>query len=255
MDADSRPRTAYDVILEWSADRPAWQRDALRRIIQEPSITGDDIAELVCLCKQGRQADVSDAAIAADYLDASHFPSNPGAGQAVSLTAIRNVSAVNRLAPSQTLTFRGDGMTLIYGDNGAGKSGYGRLLKRACRARHSELILADVYGDSPDATAGATFCYRVGGVEQPPEAWRDNGKKEPQPHPVLSAISVSMPNVQPSISRARQMWHSALSASTSLTSSARPASGSKPSWTPRWRRSLRLGTPSSPRRLGRAAPW
>ncbi len=190
MDADSRPRTAYDVILEWSADRPAWQRDALRRIIQEPSITGDDIAELASLCKQARQADASDAAVAADYLDASHFPANPGAGQSVSLTAIRNVSAVNRLAPSQTLTFRGDGMTLIYGDNGTGKSGYGRLLKRACRARHSELILADVYGDPPEATAAATFCYRVGGIERAPEAWRDTGKKEPQPHPVLSAISV-----------------------------------------------------------------
>jgi energy-coupling factor transporter ATP-binding protein EcfA2 len=190
MDAQPKLATAYDVILEWSTDRPAWQRDALRRIVQEPSLTAEDIAELAVLCKQARQDATGEVALQAVHLDASHFPANPGAGQSVSLTAINNVSSVNKLAPNQTLSFRGTGITLIYGDNGAGKSGYGRLLKRVCRARHSEVILPDVYGLPAATKAGATLCYRVGNVDQVPEDWRDTGKPEPQPHPTLSAISV-----------------------------------------------------------------
>lgn len=191
MDAEPKPKTAYDVILGWSADRPVWQRDALRRIVQQTSLSGDDITELAILCKAGRRPAVAGGTSVAVHLEAGHFPANPGSGSSVCLTAIKNVSAVNKLAPSQTLSFRGEGITLVYGDNGVGKSGYGRLLKRACRARHSEAILGDVYADpSPAAAASATLCYRVGGVDQKPLDWRDTGKPEPQPHPVLSAVSV-----------------------------------------------------------------
>jgi ABC-type cobalamin/Fe3+-siderophores transport system ATPase subunit len=42
---------------------------------------------------------------------------------------------VNRIAPDQKIAFCDNGITIIYGMNGAGKSGYGRVLKHACRAR------------------------------------------------------------------------------------------------------------------------
>ena len=103
---------------------------------------------------------------------------------------MKDVSAVNNLAPGQTLSFALAGITVVYGNNGAGKSGYARILKRACRARHSEMILSNVYGEPATNTASATLCYSVGGKEQTPEIWTDTGKQEPQPHPVLSAISV-----------------------------------------------------------------
>ena len=108
----------------------------------------------------------------------------------MSLAAVSEVAAVNNLAAGQTLSFAESGITVIYGDNGAGKSGYARLLKRACRARHTEVILSNVYGAPAPATASATFCYSVGGTTLPPEPWKDTGKPVPQPHPVLSAISV-----------------------------------------------------------------
>jgi hypothetical protein len=38
--------------------------------------------------------------------------------------------------------------------------------------------------------ASATLCYSIGGKEQTPETWKDTGKPQPQPHPVLSAIGV-----------------------------------------------------------------
>jgi energy-coupling factor transporter ATP-binding protein EcfA2 len=184
------PKTVLEMILDWSQERPDWQRDALRRIVQAQKLTDTDISELAALCKRGRTAQPSESDPKPDPFGAGHLPANPGAGASVSLTAIKDVSAVNNLAPAQTLSFAPSGITVAYGDNGAGKSGYARLLKRACRARHSEVILPNVYGDTTTTTASATFCYEIGGAAQTPEPWHDTGKPQPQPHPVLSAISV-----------------------------------------------------------------
>ena len=48
------------------------------------------------------------------------------------------------------LPFAVEGFTIVYGDNGSGKSGYGRLLRGLCRARRdrAERILGDVYAQT-----------------------------------------------------------------------------------------------------------
>nr|WP_292999924.1 AAA family ATPase [Nevskia sp.] len=72
---------------------------------------------------------------------------------------------VNALAPDQRLTLHRLGLTIIYGDNGSGKSGYARILKKVCRARMSgrtEEIAADIYDVSP-GTPSATIEYSVNG--------------------------------------------------------------------------------------------
>jgi hypothetical protein len=115
------------------------------------------------------------------------LPANPGQGAAVSLVSIADADGVNNLAPGQTLAFEQQGLTIIYGDNGAGKSGYARVLKRACRARQPGKIEPNIYASSPPpAQASATITYSVGGTAQPPEKWQD----AEHPHPVLSAVSV-----------------------------------------------------------------
>jgi hypothetical protein len=157
-DAASRPKTVLEIILAWSADRPAWQRDALRRIVQARKLTETDLPELVDLCKRGHTLKPCPTDPEAKPLEAAHLPANPGAGASVSLTAIKDVAAVNNLAPAQTLTFAPKGITVVYGDNAAGKSGYARILKRACRARHSEAILSNVYGEPATTAASATLC-------------------------------------------------------------------------------------------------
>ncbi len=40
-----------DEILKWSETLPAWQRDALRRLIVQGPLSEDDLAELIELCK------------------------------------------------------------------------------------------------------------------------------------------------------------------------------------------------------------
>ncbi|HPE70738.1 MAG TPA: ATP-binding protein [Candidatus Competibacter sp.] len=179
-----RQKTVLETILEWSADRPLWQRDALRRIIVSGSLTDADIGELVDLCKQGKGAPVGE--LRAVPLEKIHLPANPGQTAAVSLLSIADVTGVNNLAAGQTLGFEPNGITIIYGDNGAGKSGYARILKRACRARHAGIIESNVYADQPPKRVGANIAYGVGGVPQPVQQWQNDAS----PHATLSAVSV-----------------------------------------------------------------
>ena len=55
-------------------------------------------------------------------------------------------------------------MTIVYGDNGSGKSGYARLLKKVAGARHQEDILCDVFSKE-HTTQVAKFTYRCGKID------------------------------------------------------------------------------------------
>ena len=68
----------------------------------------------------------------------------------VILRSISEVANVNALAAEQELPFAPVGLTVVYGDNASGKSGYARILKQACRARARGNVLPNVFGDGGD---------------------------------------------------------------------------------------------------------
>ena len=59
----------------------------------------------------------------------------------------------------------------MYGDNGAGKSGYARLLKRAVGARVQEEVLSNIFRDKDHAPPAADLVYTIGGVRSAPCDW------------------------------------------------------------------------------------
>lgn len=180
----AQPKSVFDTILEWSAARPAWQRDALRRIIAKGKLSDVDKAELVQLCLKGQGAE--GIAVESHPLEASHVPTAAVAGSAITLTSLSQVAGVNRLAAGQRLPFAPSGITVVYGDNGVGKSGYARILKRACRARFVGDILPNAFDPAASSVASATIAYSEGALAAAPIDWVNEGK----PHPILSAVSV-----------------------------------------------------------------
>ena len=56
----------------------------------------------------------------------------------------------------------GPGLTLLYGENGMGKTGYARILKRLAGSRSAEDILADVNLEDNPPLASADVEYRLG---------------------------------------------------------------------------------------------
>ncbi|APO70670.1 hypothetical protein IE4872_PD00127 (plasmid) [Rhizobium gallicum] len=177
-------KTVLQTILDWSQNRPAWQRDALRRIVTSGTPDPASIDEILDLCKKEHGA--TDIAVEAMPLELAHLPANPGNGSAITLASLSDLVGVNQLASKQTLPFEQNGLTIIYGPNGAGKSGYGRVLKRACRARKAGEIMPDAFSLSIGSKATASFSIARDGVLQPVLRWEDNAA----PDPVLSAVSV-----------------------------------------------------------------
>lgn len=143
-------------ILAWSADTPGWQRDALRRLATQAALEPAEIDELVSICKGDNPA---------VPLEAGHLRGPSRDQGEVYLRQVHGVRHVNALARDQRLTLHRVGLTIIYGDNGSGKSGYARILKKVCRARmpgRAEEIAPDIYDAAP-GTPSATIEYAISG--------------------------------------------------------------------------------------------
>jgi ABC-type polysaccharide/polyol phosphate transport system ATPase subunit len=63
-------------------------------------------------------------------------------GAKSTLDKIENLKNVNAIDEGCVIEF-GKNLTIIYGDNGAGKSGIGRLLSNACHSRKPRKLLAN----------------------------------------------------------------------------------------------------------------
>lgn len=172
--------TVLQEILEWSHDRPVWQRDALRRLVLNGELSDDDIEELTSICKAAygltEQRDFTP-------LTADDLPVKTAGNAPVSLLSIFHHRGVNALAEDQTLKF-GPNLTVVYGDNAAGKSGYIRILKSACRARSQERILGNVVSGTTPFSPVVSIKYKVGAELQPRE-WTGEGEDE-----FISRVSV-----------------------------------------------------------------
>ncbi|MGA8808971.1 MAG: AAA family ATPase [Thermoanaerobaculia bacterium] len=148
-------------ILTWSEERPAWQRDALRRLFTTDTISSHDVAELVEICK-GEHGLVQKPKLRP--LAAEHLPIASAAEGDVALLSITHLEGVNALAPNQTIAF-GSGLTVVFGENAAGKSGYTRVLKRACRARATEDVLGNVLTGAVPPIPHARIAATVNGTK------------------------------------------------------------------------------------------
>ena len=121
-------------ILKWTEGLPPWQSDAVARLIIKQTLTTDDLDDLFALLK-AENAIPDPQGRTPKPLTADQIPAPAKASMHVELRAIKNMRHVNAIAENQRLPIGSPGLTVIYGDNGSGKSGYSRVLKRACRAR------------------------------------------------------------------------------------------------------------------------
>lgn len=160
-------------LLAWSTELPSWQRDALRRIAISESLSDPERAAICARLKHAHGIAV-DCETGCVHLDAAHLPAQAGAEGAAVLCGIGPVEHVDRLASGQELRFGVDGITLIYGDNGAGKSGYSRIAKKLCLARVVDPLQGDVFADQASPPARVRVRYRLpGAAEAQAEDWVD----------------------------------------------------------------------------------
>lgn len=172
--------TVLRELLAWSQDRPAWQRDALRRLVLHGGLSDDDIRALTDICKSAHGLTELQPI---ESLSEKHLPKEAAGSAPVSLVSIFHHRGVNALAEDQTLNF-GPNLTVVYGDNAAGKTGYIRILKSACRARGQEEILGNVVSGATPLSPAVSIKYKIAGEARPRE-WAGSGEDE-----FISRVSV-----------------------------------------------------------------
>ena len=179
---------AYEELLDWARGRPSWQQDALRRLALHGELTDDDLAALQLQIQHTAGLPTKNVPepvlLAAEHL--SHAASNAPKTVLASLGPVRHVDRLSSDQPP--LRFAVNGVTLVYGANASGKSGYCRIARQLCRSLRPVELRGNVYdAEAPDQPE-VTVAFRVGGDDQPKEERVWSGDQEPPTE--LSRISV-----------------------------------------------------------------
>jgi hypothetical protein len=127
-----------DQIRTWAADLKYWEQATLELIASGTEMTEVHYQRLLDLCMH----DAGLLQIPSSQRPPLSFTTHTGEGRGSGfrLERLFNLRNVNALPCSQEIVF-GDHLTLIYGDNGAGKTGYARPLASAAFARGERDVL------------------------------------------------------------------------------------------------------------------
>lgn len=137
-----------DELGSWFTHRPRWLQDATRRIVQNGAVSEKDLRELVTLCKNEAGIDgLSEFKIAPIGIPRDALQINDE-NAVLRLKAISEVKGINALAPQKPLEFGDAPLTIVYGLNGSGKSGYVRALKHACGAKRTGHLHNNVFSNT-----------------------------------------------------------------------------------------------------------
>jgi hypothetical protein len=147
-------------ILGWLEKRPIWQRNLFQRVVRNQAIDNSYIEQLVDLLVANKTVTPETPTLTIDEL-----PQGGDMKESIAICSVGDLQGVNALLGGQTLQFSPTGMTIVYGDNGSGKSGYARLLKQIVGARHHEEILSNVFTNER-CTQSAQINYRCGSTNQ-----------------------------------------------------------------------------------------
>lgn len=147
--------TIWSELNAWGKSIADWQRYIVSHAVRDGTLTDTRIQEAYRLFLRDKKLDNGD----------EELPDVPDSatgrvaveGTRLVLQALKSLTNVNAIPEASRLNF-GPQLTIIYGHNGAGKSGFARVLSKACFSRSSPQIIRNIYDDgATDAPATAQF--------------------------------------------------------------------------------------------------
>ncbi|MBR2190158.1 MAG: AAA family ATPase [Eubacterium sp.] len=142
-------------ILEWIETLPKWEQQLSYHIIEQEEITDDYLQDLYDAFKVEMKLKEGEEIVCQKP---AHFKKleNP---PTVFWNGVSNLHGVNRLKTNSKLEIS-EGLTVIYGENGSGKSGYTRLLNNAFVSRGDREIIPNIYETQPESVS-ADFLFSI----------------------------------------------------------------------------------------------
>lgn len=153
--------TISERIRSWLAGRSYWEQLAFEALSSGSTLDEEELLEHLLHDHQLSRSDLARPPIS-ERIELRTESEPPQ----LKLQSISSLENVNALVPDQKLTFC-DGLTVVFGANGTGKSGYARALRALGSSRASSEILPNVALD-PTAGARQQFVARaeLNGVEK-----------------------------------------------------------------------------------------
>lgn len=154
-------------IRDWLHEQPDWLQQAVETLLSSGVVSDTDVQNLVASLKtpEGQQA--------TSHRIFDGLAPTPSSTTKLRLLEIADIRGIENLGPRIPLGFGPGNLCVIYGHNGSGKSGYTRLLKRACGKPRAKELKHNVF-QPPPAVRKCRFSYQVAEVARHVE-WSPNG--------------------------------------------------------------------------------
>jgi len=148
-------------IIDWLKTLKGWQTELAYRILTK-KIEDTDIDDIIAMVKSNSGFDDKD------------FPNflNSNTEKQIRLLSIESIQNIESLAPRNPLKLEKDkNLTVIYGSNGSGKSGYTKIIKKICGKPRAINLKSNVFNPIPNGKC--VIKYSIDGIEQEKE-WNIN---------------------------------------------------------------------------------
>jgi len=181
-DETSTSPTIWTALDAWAKGLKAWQRRILVLATEHRHLSEKDIDEVYEIFLG--TSDLKKVQPPPEIpFNVSGRPADP-LPEPLRLDRVDCLSGVNALPENSALAFC-PSLTVIFGRNGAGKSGFGRLFANTCFSRQKPPIISNIYDTKAPSTWSASFHVTVGGQAQQPYAFKSGAD-----FPELKRISV-----------------------------------------------------------------
>jgi hypothetical protein len=177
---------ATSELLAWAAGLPGWQRDLLARLAEVTELSTEAAGEVRANLLHARGGPVSSHPLQVPPLELFDAVDPPPEGRRIA--ALGDLENVNALAPGSRLDFAAGGLTVLYGENAVGKSGYCRVFKRLGHSAGPVAeILRDIFGPAAPGPQAVTVWVRE--VDGSVESRRlDLASPDPAALPLISVF-------------------------------------------------------------------
>lgn len=162
---ESQPSVAQEsraLLPRWANEQDGWVRTIVGDVLKNGGLTSDlDVDRYLKLLVSEKKLS-EEPFQAVPKIEENQLGGKPL--EAVRVDSITVADGVNALKPGTQIDFA-PGVTVIFGENGSGKSGFVRVLKRAAGVRTAEDILHNVRTDRRPTPSGS-FTVTIGTTSQ-----------------------------------------------------------------------------------------
>ncbi|WP_082970443.1 AAA family ATPase [Mycobacterium sp. E2989] len=147
-----------NLLSEWANASDEWVRYIVRHVIQGGGPLGrDEETDAYALFRQEKAFDKRELPVEQPL---ATFEDEDEAIERLQLTSLSGVTGVNALVEGSVIEPH-EGLTILFGENGTGKTGYSRIFKALAASRTADTILGDIEATSPRAMS-ALVGYTLG---------------------------------------------------------------------------------------------